>query len=131
MSRTGLRHLSLHDCTLRQLPCGPYLAHLESLDLAENALAEMPLALAAATRLRLLHYDAQRINEADAERVLACLPDLMIECYHPPLPMVVEHIRRVAPTVTMQVGMLSSAERRHRKWRFLVCAASANRIQYA
>ena len=93
------------------------MADLENLDLAENELAEMPLALAAATRLRSLRYDAQRISNAAAERVLACLPNLMVECYKPPLPAVIQHIRRVAPTLSMQVSaccrqvMLSCAPR--------------------
>lgn len=103
MAAVGLRRLSLRGCSLTQLPAGPYLSELEQLDLSRNRFSQMPPALAGASRLRTLMYDAHRLTEADVQAVLGCLPNLTLQFASPPSPYMVACIRRGAPTVLLQV----------------------------
>ncbi|PRW44458.1 carotene isomerase [Chlorella sorokiniana] len=75
----GLTSLALPVLCLNNLPCGAYLADLESLALTCNTLSALPSSLSAATRLtrRQLSYNTQlRLSLQDIARLLR-LPRLL------------------------------------------------------
>lgn len=55
---TALRSLTLRGCVLSGLPDGPYLTHLQRLDLRDNCLTSAPLAALQAPCLQALQLGA-------------------------------------------------------------------------
>ncbi|KAI7838892.1 hypothetical protein COHA_007357 [Chlorella ohadii] len=73
MSRTGVQHLSLSSNLMTELPPGPYLSSLTSLDLNYNCWNRVPQALTAATnliKLSLAGNDRLTLNAEDVDIVL-------------------------------------------------------------